>query len=226
MSSKSEQLVRDTLDILEDEKYKCKVAFSDILESQFHESDSAFFSFLFKTKKQLHDFLIPGEVNRVFRKLQKWIKTMRKAEHASLYAHFRNCQPVHGWVPSKKKQSKREGEGSQSKVQESDRETCESEKGTIDEVMESPRSRSSSRSSCKSRSSSEDSCRSRCSSRSSCKSRSSSEDSISDDEVREWPVKFKMKWRKILEFIRTQPPKTHKPYKAYTKIHIQKQIRL
>ena len=51
MSSKSEQLVRDTLDILEDEKYKCKVAFSDILESQFHESDSAFFSFLFKTKK-------------------------------------------------------------------------------------------------------------------------------------------------------------------------------
>ena len=107
MSSKSEQLVRDTLDILEDEKYKCKVALSDILESQFHESDSAFFSFLFKTKKQLHDFLIPGEVNRVFRKLQKWIKTMRKAEHASLYAHFRNCQPVHGWVPSKKKQSKR-----------------------------------------------------------------------------------------------------------------------
>ena len=106
MSSKSEQLVRDTLDILEDEKYKCKVAFSDILESQFHESDSAFFSFLFKTKKQLHDFLIPGEVNRVFRKLQKWIKTMRKAEHASLYAHFRKCQPVHGWVPSKKSNQK------------------------------------------------------------------------------------------------------------------------
>ena len=79
---------------LEDEELRQKVSFKEILASQFHGSESEFFAFLFKEKKHVHELVMPGEVKRVCKKLQKWIVTMCEEEHESLYAHFGRVRKV------------------------------------------------------------------------------------------------------------------------------------
>ena len=99
------------------------------------------------------------------------------------------------------------------------------------ESQSTSQSHSASQSTSRSHSTSQSTSQYQSTSRSTSRSRStsasssqSSKSSISDEEVRQWPQKYKEKWRRILKWISEQPKDNQLALKIYSKEHYQNQM--